>query len=26
VLILVPVFFAMMKDRALRKGTLIAAN
>jgi copper/silver efflux system protein len=24
VLILVPVFFAMMKDRALRKGTLIA--
>jgi Cu(I)/Ag(I) efflux system membrane protein CusA/SilA len=23
VLILVPVFFAMMKDRALRKGTLI---
>jgi Cu(I)/Ag(I) efflux system membrane protein CusA/SilA len=26
VLILVPVFFAMMKDRALRKGTLIPEN
>ena len=25
VLILVPVFFAMMKDRALRKGTLITS-
>jgi hypothetical protein len=26
VLILVPVFFAMMKDRALRRGTLFAES